>query len=84
MLLVIDSFLSLLLYCVFNFMKAEDVLLLSTPLQNYKSNIKITLFLFLFRKMFNRHVKKRHFSNHYFPATFYVASTVQIALHIQI
>lgn len=64
-------------------MKAEDVYLLSTPLQNFKYN-KITFFLFLFRKMFNIHVKKLYSSNHYFCATFYVASTVQIALHIQI
>lgn len=50
-------------------MKAEHVSLLSTPLQNYKY-IKITFFLYLFRKMFKRHVKKLYFSNHYFPAIF--------------
>lgn len=44
MLLVIDSFLSLLLYCVFNFMKAEDVLLLSTPLQNYEYLLTLLYF----------------------------------------
>lgn len=46
--LVIDAFLSLLLYCVFNFMKAEVVLLLSTPLQKYEYILTLLSIYFFF------------------------------------